>query len=65
MKILGEGKFHCVKIAYKQIMFSSMMRDFVFDTIYIDKKSLWTNLQELITEIKSFKGINNPKIVVF
>lgn len=65
MKILGEGKFHCVKIAYKQIMFSSMMRDFVFDTIYIDKKSLWTNLQELIAEIKSFKSINNTKIVVF
>lgn len=65
MKILGEGKFHCVQIAYKEIILSSMMRDFVFDTIHIDKKSLWTTLQELIAEIKSFKSGKNVEIVVF
>lgn len=56
LNALVRKKYLLVKHAPKLINLQSLLRDFNFTTIYVDKDIDWASVDDIIKEIKSFKN---------
>lgn len=59
LKLLLQSKFYSVKVAYKQIVYFHLLREYQFEKIYIDGQNLWKDIKGIIEDVKSLK--NNAK----
>ena len=62
VNILARKKYLVVKHAPKKINLQSLLRDFNFATIYVDKDLDWASNEEVLKEIQGFKNNVNAKI---
>lgn len=62
VNILVRKKYLIVKHAPKLINLQSLLRDFNFTSIYVDKHLDWLSAEDAIKEIKTFKNNANAKI---
>lgn len=61
VQIFSLNPYYTVKYAPKKVNYQSLMRDNVFDAVYLDEKTAWENVADIILEGKRFDKSGRTK----
>lgn len=61
IQIFALNPYFIVKHAPKKVLYQSLMRDNVFDIVYLDEKTVWENVADIILEGKRFDRSGKTK----
>lgn len=61
LQVFALNPYFTVKYAPKKVNYQSLMRDNVFDVVYIDEKSAWEKVADIILEGKHFDRYGKTK----
>lgn len=61
IQIFALSPYYMVKYAPKKVNYQSLMRDNVFDAVYLDEKTAWENVADIILEGKRFDKSGRTK----
>lgn len=61
IEIYSINPYYIVKHAPKKVNYQSLMRDYNFDIVYLDEKTIWENAADIILEGKHFDKLGKTK----
>ncbi|MCH5337103.1 MAG: hypothetical protein J1D99_06795, partial [Campylobacter sp.] len=61
IEVFSLNPYYLVKYASKKVSYQSLMRDNIFDIVYIDEKHIWESAADIILEGKYFDKSGETK----